>query len=157
MADLRHDIETALYREAHLLDSGEFNAWYELFLPEAIYWVPAGSGDYDPNEHVSIIHDDMTMLKKRIDRLYSGHAYAQIPASRTHRAITNVEVEDEGDGVVNVRCVMMLVELARHRQTLYPARVTYRLHRAGDNWRIGYKKVSLLMSDEPLPAAAFLF
>lgn len=156
MSDLRKEVEAFLYHEAALLDGGALRDWLALFREDATYWVPAGTGDYDPREHVSIIHDDMVMLNKRVERLYSGHAYAQVPASRTHRAVSNVEVHQDGDGVVHVDCVTLIIELVRHRQTLNSARIHYRLHREGDGWRIGFKRVNLLRSDEALEATAFL-
>ena len=76
-----YEIEQFLYHEARLLDAGQFEAWFALFTEDAVYWVPAGRDDIDPTRHVSIIYDDHARLQKRIARLYSGHAYAQDPAS----------------------------------------------------------------------------
>ncbi|MGQ9369902.1 aromatic-ring-hydroxylating dioxygenase subunit beta [Azospirillum sp. ST 5-10] len=158
MTDLHREIEAFLYAEARLLDEGRNEEWLALFTDDALYWVPAGRGEIDPTRHVSIIHDDRTALARRVKRLASGQAYAQDPASRTHRLVSNVAVERVGaDGAeVEVTCVMLLAELARHRQTLYPARCDFTLRRRDGGWAIARKRVNLLASDEPLEALGFL-
>jgi len=130
---LQAEVEQFLYREARLLDTGQFEAWLGLFTPDAIYWAPAGSEHIDPARHVSIIHDDMAALGKRVKRLLSGHAYAQEPASRIHRLVSNVELAGNGHGEpegIRVHSMMLMVELLHHRQTLHSARCDYELVRA---------------------------
>src|ERR1700759_19182 len=113
MPTSRSAVEDFLYMEARLLDNRQFEEWMDLFTDDALYWVPAGRDDIDPSRHVSIIHDDKTAMAVRIKRLRSGHAYAQDPASRVHRLISNVEFnEPEHDpAMLDVNCMMLLVEL----------------------------------------------
>ncbi len=154
----RPDIENFLYREARLLDTGQFDAWLALFTSDAQYWVPVGSDDIDPAEHVSLICDDLPALAKRVARLQSGHAYAQDPASRVHRLISNVETGtvDAAIGTFEVTCMMLLVELAHHRQTIHSARCEFMLEWRDETWRIRSKKVNLLKNNEVLEATPFL-
>ncbi len=154
----RSDVENFLYREARLLDTAQFEQWLELFTEDALYWVPAGKDDIDPSVHVSIIHDNKAAMATRIKRLRSGFAYAQDPASRVHRLISNVEIgsSDEGSPVFDVTCMMLLVELARKRQTIHSARCEFTLDRGADNWRIRRKKVNLLKNGEVLESTPFL-
>lgn len=158
MNDLHREIESFLFTEARLLDEGRNADWLDLFTDDALYWVPAGSGNIDPARHVSIIHDDRPALEKRVKRLASGLAYAQDPVSRTQRLVSNVEIESVSDdeGQVHASCVMFLAELARHRQVLYPARCLFTLRRRNDGWSIARKQVNLLANDEPLEALGFL-
>ena len=86
----RSAVEDYLYMEARLLDSGQFEKWMDLFTEDALYWVPAGRDDIDPSRHVSIIHDDKAQMAVRVKRLRSGFAFAQDPASRVHRLISNI-------------------------------------------------------------------
>jgi benzoate/toluate 1,2-dioxygenase subunit beta len=154
----RAEIEQFLYREARLLDTQQFEQWLDLFTEDACYWVPAGRDDIDPTTHVSIIHDDKTAMARRVKRLRSGHAYAQDPASRVHRIISNVEVgePDPATHLLEVNSMMLLVELARHRQTIHSARCEFHLERQPQSWRIKRKKVNLLKNNEALGSTPFL-
>src|ERR1700730_16817821 len=146
----RAEIEQFLYKEARLLDTRQFEEWLNLFTDDACYWVPAGRDDIDPTTHVSIIHDDKTAMARRIKRLRSGYAYAQEPASRVHRIISNVELgePDPQHQCLDVHSMMLLVELARHRQTIHTARCEFSLARHAQSWRIRRKKVNLLKNNE---------
>ena len=154
----RPEIEDFLYREARLLDTRKFEEWADLFTDDAIYWVPAGRDDIDPTRHVSVIHDDKAAMAKRIKRLRSGFAYAQDPQSRVHRLISNVELgaTDDEKQTIEVTCVMLLIELARHRQTFHSARCEFTLDRSSGSWRVRRKKVNLLRNGEVLENTPYL-
>jgi 3-phenylpropionate/cinnamic acid dioxygenase small subunit len=154
----RSDVEDFLYREARLLDTAKFEEWLDLFTDDALYWVPAGRDDIDPSLHVSIIHDNKAAMAARIKRLRSGFAFAQDPASRVHRLISNVELGslEEDSNTLEVSCMMLLVELARKRQTIHSARCEFTLDRSQANWRIRRKKVNLLKNGEVLESTPFL-
>ena len=151
-------IEQFVYREARLLDKQMFEPWLDLFCEDAVYWVPAGHDDIDPREHVSIIYDDKTAMARRVKRLRSGYAFAQEPASRVHRLVSNVEVGAlSPDGKeLEVNTMMLLVELSRHRQTVHSAHCEFTLHHSGEDWKIKRKKVNLLRNNEPLESTPFL-
>jgi benzoate/toluate 1,2-dioxygenase beta subunit len=151
-----YEIEQFLYHEARLLDSGQFEAWFKLFTEDAVYWVPAGRDDIDPTRHVSIIYDDHARLGKRIARLYSGHAYAQDPASKMHRIVSNIVPGPVGADALEVSSMMMLFELSRHKQTIHSCRCEFSLRRVDGVWRIARKKVNLLRNDEVLDCTSFL-
>lgn len=144
--------------EARLLDSQMFEQWMDLFSDDAVYWVPAGRDDIDPSRHVSIIHDDKESMAKRVKRLRSGFAFAQDPASRVHRLISNVRIlsEDQASGALEVTCMMLLVELARKRQTVHTAFCEFSFDTRKDPWSIRRKKVNLLRNGEVLESTPFL-
>lgn len=153
----QEQIEQFMYREARLLDRQMFEPWLDLFTEDAVYWVPAGHDDIDPREHVSVIHDDKPAIERRVKRLRSGYAYAQEPASRVHRLVSNVEIGDaQPDGDLEVSTMMLLVELSRHRQTVHSARCEFVLHQNGEGWKIRKKNVNLLRNNEPLESTPFL-
>jgi 3-phenylpropionate/cinnamic acid dioxygenase small subunit len=153
----RDAVERFLYREARLLDEGRFEEWLELFLPDAVYWLPAGNGDINPAEHVSIIFDSRHEMTSRVARLRSGHAHAQDPASRTNRIISNVEIDDPlGRGDVAAHCVMALFILTRHQTVIHSARCRFLLRASGGSWKILEKKVVLLRSNEALEGIPYL-
>lgn len=153
----RGEIEQVLYREARFLDEGRFDDWLAMFTPDAVYWLPAGHGDIDPTQHVSIIYDTRADMERRVARLKSGYAHAQDPPSRMHRAISNVEIgETTAGGVVAVSAIMVLFALTRHKQAIHSARCEFRLARVGSAWKIARKKVALLKCDEPLDGIPYL-
>lgn len=151
-------IEQFVYREARLLDKQMFEPWLDLFLDDAVYWVPAGHDDIDPRTHVSVIHDDKAAMTKRVKRLRSGFAYAQEPASRIHRLVTNVIVDppSEDGQTLEVSTMMLLVELSRHRQNIHSAHCEFSLVRSGNDWKIRRKKIGLLRNNEVLESTPFL-
>ena len=155
--DLR-DVEQFLYHEARLLDEGRFDEWLDLFTSDAVYWLPAGAGDTDPDRQVSIIYDTRHEMEKRVARLKSGWAHAQDPPSRTHRVVSNVELsesEANGEGLT-ASTVMVLFALTRHKHAIHSARCEFRLLREGTGWRIARKKVNLLRSNEALDGIPYL-
>jgi benzoate/toluate 1,2-dioxygenase beta subunit len=155
--DVTWDVEQFLFQEARLLDEGRFEEWLDLFAPDALYWLPAGSGDIDPTEHVSIVYDTRHEMKARVARLRSGHAHAQDPASRMNRMISNVEVEqDDEDGEVVAHCVMALFVLTRHHSVIHSARCRFVLQPQNGGWKIMQKKVVLLRSNEALEGIPYL-
>ena len=85
-------IEQFVYREAGLFDARHFEDWLELFAEDACYWVPAGHDDIDPT-HPRVDHPRRRRQACRTRRPPQfGNAYAQEPASRIHRLVSNVEV-----------------------------------------------------------------
>src|ERR1700738_2296248 len=152
------EIEQFLYREARLLDEGHFDEWLDLFTADAVYWLPVGQSDTDPDRQGSIIYDSRHEMERRVARLKSGYAHAQDPPSRTHRIVSNVELStfDPGDASLTASTVMVLFALNRHNQPIHSARCEFRLLRESALWRIARKKVSLLRSNEALDGIPYL-
>jgi 3-phenylpropionate/cinnamic acid dioxygenase small subunit len=165
VAMTRSQAEDFLYREARLLDEGRFDEWRALTTEDVIYWVPINDDDADPTRHISIIYDDTMQLEARVWRIAeSGLNHSQDPPSKTVRFVTNVEVEPAGDAdEAQVYCNLLLCEFRPGQQRRqmsvphwYACRCRYRLRRVGDDWRIAFKKVSLLDMDGILNAMTFM-
>lgn len=152
------EIEQLLYREARLLDEGRFDEWLNLFTSDAVYWLPGGHGDPEPDQQVSIIYDTRHEMERRIERLKSGYAHAQDPPSRTHRIVSNVELSgfDAGNANLVASTVMVLFALTRHKYAVHSARCEFRLLREDTGWRIARKKVDLLRRNEALDGIPYL-
>ena len=149
--------EAFLYREARYCDENRYDAWSALWTDDGVYWVPANTDDYDPQRRVSIIYDDRPQIVDRLDRLKSGKAWAQEPASRLCRAISNVEVGAIiANGDLEVRSNYVLGELRSGLQTTYFARQLHHLRYEGTSLRMAFKKVMLLNNNEPLHNLTFL-
>ena len=90
--DLRAVFEAFLYHEADLLDRRQFEAWYDLFTDDGLYWVPIGDETDDPARAVSVAFDDHRRLGDRIAWMNTGNVYSHQPPSVTQRMISNVMV-----------------------------------------------------------------
>ena len=47
------EIEQFLYHEAELLDARQYKEWLELFTDDAIYWMPTGGDNLDPEKAIN--------------------------------------------------------------------------------------------------------
>lgn len=102
------EIERLLYREAHLLDTGRFLEWLELLAPDLRYWAPARSDVSrqqelkDEPQRLALFDETKATLTMRINRIDTGLAWAESPATRTRRFISNVIDEETAGGIVHV-------------------------------------------------------
>jgi benzoate/toluate 1,2-dioxygenase subunit beta len=152
----RSAIESFLYMEARLADEHRYEDWEALWTDDAIYWVPIGGDDTDPERTVSLIYDNRNRLRTRIGLLLTGDRFAQVPKSGLVRVISNIEVEgQEADGDVIVRANFILVESRREILT-WAGRNTYRLRPVADGFALAAKKVVLAHSSEPVRKIAFI-
>ena len=155
MAIDRNEIENFLYREARLMDEHQYEEWEALWTDDAIYWVPCGGEDTDPNRDVSIIYDDRPRLAARMGRLKSGAAWAQDPKSRLRRVVSNVEIYEEADGDITVYSNFILCEVRMRSvdswQDMWAGRTTHRLRRDNGALQMAYKKVALVNNDIEIP------
>ncbi|MCD6042208.1 MAG: aromatic-ring-hydroxylating dioxygenase beta subunit [Burkholderiales bacterium] len=150
------NVEQFLYYEARLLDTGQYEAWLELFTDDATYWLPLERDQKDPYETSSIVHDDRTLLELRVKQARHPRAHARQPLARTVHQVGNILVE-EGKGEIKVNSTLQLVEFRNEKQRLYGALVEHRLRRAGDSFRIAHKRVDLVNSEGELDGIAVLF
>jgi 3-phenylpropionate/cinnamic acid dioxygenase small subunit len=102
------DIEQLLYREADLLDSGQFHQWLELLAPDVRYWAPVrcdvarASERANETNRLPLFDETRESLMLRVQRLDTGLAWSEIPATRTRRMIGNVRCDDLGAGRIRV-------------------------------------------------------
>jgi 3-phenylpropionate/cinnamic acid dioxygenase small subunit len=140
--------EAFLYHEADLLDAMRWDDWLALFLPDATYWVPSRPEQTDPIEEVSLIYDDLPFLQARVAQLKHPAHYANLPAVRASRHVSNI-VATPTDGGCAVRSKLLLLESRRDGQRLFGATVTHQLRETNDGLRILAKTVVLLNADAP--------
>ena len=110
---LRRHVEEFLYQEAELLDERRFREWLELFTEDARYWMPAresrltGPGEVagelsKPGENF-LFDDTKKTLGIRVERVYTGSAWAETPPSRTRHLISNIRIKPGGGSEIEVR------------------------------------------------------
>ncbi|MBL8643514.1 MAG: aromatic-ring-hydroxylating dioxygenase subunit beta [Rhodospirillaceae bacterium] len=87
-----------LHQEAEYLDERSFREWLMMLAEDVRYEVPIritramGTREQDFANTGYHMKDNFKTLSMRVERLYSEHAYAEDPPSRTTRLITNVRV-----------------------------------------------------------------
>src|SRR5277367_5087366 len=87
----RHAVEQFLYREARLADEGDYDGWEALWTDDALYWVPIDGEGGDPGRQMSVIYDNRRRISTRLNQLRTGKRYAQAPASKLRRLLSNIE------------------------------------------------------------------
>lgn len=150
------EIRQFVYREARLADEHEYEAWEALWTDDALYWVPAGGDDIDPQQHVSVIHDNRNRISTRIKQLKTGKRHAQTPPSRLRRVVSNVEILEANGDETTVGANFVLVESRERKKVVWAGRVTYRLRTVDGEIRMAYKKVALVDNARTLPTLSFL-
>jgi len=147
----RPEAEELLYREALLLDRGEWDAWLDLYLPDAVFWMPAWRDETeptaDPDSELSLIYyRGRRHLEERVWRARSGLSVASAPRPRTVHSVTNVFIE-RSDGVeadVSASFAVHQYDVRAERSHTFFGRYEHRLRREQSGWRIAMKKILLL-------------
>jgi len=155
---IRDRCQALLYREARLLDQGQFEGWLSLYIPECLYWVPATPRGGDPRKEVAIAFDDRRRLEDRVYRLRTGYAWSQVPPSRTARLISNVEVfGTEQRSAYMVRSTFVINELRAGETRRLAGWYGHRLAQHDGRWQILVKQVNLIDCDQNLRNPSVIF
>ena len=153
----RSEIAAFLVHEARLLDERRYDDWLALYTEDAWYWIPLEEGQADPKETVSLMYDDRRLLETRVRRLSQGKLHIQEPKSRTSRIVTNVSIEARDDAGATVRSKFIVTEYRRGEQLTYAGTYFHRLVRKGGQFRIAWKKVEVINSEDALPGLVVPF
>ena len=156
MAFDRQQVEQFLYYEAQLMDEHRYDEWLALWTDDALYWVPTGRDDIDPQREISLIYDDRVRLQLRVSRLKSGFAHAQEPRSRMRRVVSNIVIEEVDQGEILAYSNFLLAELRHGKQDIFAGRAIHRLRPYQGSFRLVAKKVLLINNDEPIDNLTFL-
>jgi benzoate/toluate 1,2-dioxygenase beta subunit len=147
----RAEAEELLYREALYLDSGNWDAWLDLYLPDAVFWVPAWRDETtptaDPDRELSLIYyRGRRNLEDRVWRARSGLSVASTPPPRVVHAVTNVLVDDAGETEARTSAsfTVHLYDRRSERSHVFFGRYEHQLELADAGWRIAAKKILLL-------------
>jgi benzoate/toluate 1,2-dioxygenase subunit beta len=145
------DADTLLYREALLLDRGDWDAWLALFAEDCVFWMPAwtseGAPTTDPDRELSLVYyEGRSDLADRVWRARSGLSVASTPRPRTVHAVTNVLVERADDVTADVVSSFTVHQhdVRSGQSHVFFGRYEHRLVRQGDSWLIARKKILLL-------------
>lgn len=144
----REDLIDFVYNEARMLDDGRFDDWLELWLPDAVYWMPLDWKQEDPVNATSLLYEDNFMLRLRVERLNGERTFSQKPKSRCHHVLQRpwIDVFEPDEGRFQTVTNMHYVETRLDEQQLLALTVTHDL-KDEDGLKIAGKKVELLNSD----------
>jgi len=142
-----------LYREALLLDRGDFDAWLDLYTTDCLFWIPAWRDDgtqvEDPERELSLIfYRGRRNLEDRIQRIRSQVSIASKVMPRVSHMIGNVLAEAVDDGRMRLDSSFIVhVQDVRTRRThAYFGRYEHELRVQNDAWKIS-RKIVRLMND----------
>ncbi len=146
--------QMVLYREALLLDTGAWPEWVAMYLPDAIFHVPAWRDETtptsDPETELSLIwYRGRRNLEDRVWRATSGLSVASAPPSRVVHMITNVLVEDASEGLVSSAFSVHRFDRRSDATHVFFGRYRHRLVAHDNEWRIAAKTIWLLNDTVP--------
>ena len=148
------DLTQFVYDEARLIDEKRLDEWYELFAPDALYWMPLARGQPEGEGHTSLFHEDKLLLKVRIERLKRPQSYSQNQPSFCQHVLQRPEVlslDAEANEFI-LRTPFLYAESRLDDQFVLAGVARHHLTRIGEHLRIKLKKIELLNCDAALPS-----
>src|SRR5258708_18808184 len=131
IGELLESVEQFLYLEARLQDTHAYDEWESLWTDDAIYWVPA-NGATDPEIQMSIIYDNRSRIRVRINQLKTGRHHTQTPRSELARIVSNVELLDRVGDEIDVRANVFIFEENLRGEAMWAPRNDNPLRLFGD-------------------------
>jgi benzoate/toluate 1,2-dioxygenase subunit beta len=145
-----------LYREALLLDSGDYDGWLDLFTHDCLFWMPAwrdeGTQTDDPERELSLIYyRGRRNLEDRVKRIRSGFSIASAVMQRVAHMIGNVLVEAVDDTHVrlNSSFIVNVHDVRTNRSHAYFGRYEHELRLDDGEWKISQKIIRLMNDAVP--------
>lgn len=150
------EAEKLLHREARLIDEWKLDEWLDLFTSDAVYWLPGGQDNYDPDLEVSIIYDDRQHMEDRVWRLLRGFAHPTDPRTRLRHIIGNIELDDVTGERLLVSSNLVVHTARLGVQAAHAGRAEHHLRSVDGVWKIAFKKVELVNCSEPIHSLQFI-
>jgi 3-phenylpropionate/cinnamic acid dioxygenase small subunit len=142
-----------LYREALLLDQGDYDAWLNLYTADCLFWMPAwrddGAQTADPERELSLIYyRGRRNLEDRIQRIRSPFSIASKVMPRVSHMIGNVLAEtiDCETARVTASFIVNVHDVRTNRSHAYFGRYEHELRLEDGAWKIS-RKIIRLMND----------
>ena len=143
------DLTDFVYNEERMQDEGRYNEWLDLWQEDAHYWMPMDYQQTEARLMTSLLHEDLFMLRLRVERLNGARTFSQKPRSRCHHVIQRpfIDKADHDQGRYTTHTSMHYVETRLDDQFLLALTATHELAWVDDQLRIANKRVDLLNSD----------
>ena len=142
---LTQKVSEFLFYEADLLDARKYDQWLSLFDHDAIYWIPSSSDQTDMKGTVSIILEDVPLLKLRVQRLSHPRAYSVAPPPATAHLLGNIRVKKIDKSIIS-NSKLIVTEIRDDVETRYTGSVTHHLRVIKSGFRINLKRIDLLQA-----------
>lgn len=151
---LRCEIDEFLSREAHYVDTRQWDEWLELFEEDAEYWVPSWDSEHeyvdDPHDQVSLMYyADRTGLEDRVFRIRTERSAASTPLPRTSHLVSNALIKELSDGNLEVTANWVTHIFRFGEASHFFGRYEYLLAPSDAGWRIRKKKI--LVYNDTIP------
>ncbi len=148
-AEMLHQIEEFLYREASYLDNPDLDAWLQLYTEDGTYWMPAIPDQVDPLNHISLMYDDRVMMEIRKRNFVHPRAASKDYTIRASHIISNIRITrlDDSSGNCTVTSNFQCVSYYGESQTIYAGTYVHELVKQADDYRIQHKRVNLINCD----------
>ncbi len=110
--DLLKEVEQFLFHEAELLDDRRFDDWLALLADDIQYVMPISRSVGSEAKSSEVTHaarevcwfdDDKATLAQRVRQIGTGEHWAEEPASRVCRLITNMQIDTPSVSEVTAR------------------------------------------------------
>jgi 3-phenylpropionate/cinnamic acid dioxygenase small subunit len=140
-----------IYREAHFLDSMQWDAWLDLFHPDGRYWMPLEWQQQDPVLQPSLMYEDLLLLKVRVERLSGERTFSQKPKSRCHHLLQAPQIVacDDKTGMFKARTSFLYTETRGDALERFSGWASHELVLVGDALKIKLKRIDLINFDAP--------
>lgn len=140
-----------LYREALLLDRGDYDAWLNLYTTDCLFWMPAwrddGAQTNDPERELSLIYyRGRRNLEDRVQRIRSPVSIASRVMPRVSHVISNVLVQtvDDSRTRIDSSFIVNVLDVRTNRTHGYFGRYEHELRLENDAWKISQKIIRLM-------------
>lgn len=141
-----NEVQQLIFREAELLDQGNYQEWLALYTDDATYWIPSWKSEFELVENVSqelsYIYLTPDMLRDYVVRMSSASAFAVGSGLRTTRLIGNLQCAGDDPVCIGSRWVMHVYR--RHQSELFSGRCEHKLVMRDGRLRIAAKTVVLI-------------
>ncbi len=147
--DLRAEVTDLVYREAMLLDRRRWDDWIDLYLEDAVYWVPAWASEEettnDPETQLNLIYfRNRGGLEDRVFRIETRDSYASFPLERTVHVVSNVLIESAKGDEIEVTANCLVHSFAKKGSQTRGGMYDFTLRRVDGGLKIARKKITFI-------------
>ncbi|MDB5803847.1 MAG: putative aromatic-ring-hydroxylating dioxygenase, beta subunit [Betaproteobacteria bacterium] len=147
--DTQRAVEQFLYRQSEILDTRQWQSFIDLFSADGVYWMPITQEQTEWEGSPSIFAEDKLMMEVRMRRVLHPQAWSQSPMWATNHLVSNVVIEKETAGEVQVRSRFHLMELRRDTVRHFGGTYRHTLVKSGAGYKIKLQRVDMFNSQAP--------
>ncbi len=141
------EVQEFILFEAQLLNERAFEHWFALMTEDIVYWMPAREHQPNGRMEASIIYDDRTLMRSRIDRLSHPKMWSQNPAAKMQRLVSNITLDHDYETNGMVHSAFAAFEFRNNEQRIFGGTYEHQLRREEGGFKIARKVVRLLNAE----------